>query len=791
MPNETVAGLLISIDGNTVKLRSELDKARASTRAAAADMKGSMQDARGGVMVLGEEIGVHLPRHVQRFIASMPGVAAAMSAAFSLLAVIAIGAALFAAGKKAFEYGEKMKNAAREATRATEDFTGKLHLANLEHEVRLAKMDEEIAKLEHKPGNGLASSLAEARLEAYKLGEELRKDVEQAHKLIEEKLSANWFQRVTTGAAGNKGTLTQLDEYEAKGETVAKIIDPVERAKQLQALTAKKLQDLHEEITSRVRLQELQTRKGPWTKQQVDSGEFEEMKGLQKRFGQGDQSKVLSGLSAFHDMVQEQYQSSADTLEDIQTTGRLNTDKNAARALSEAHAAAQRQMKAFEDELAQKKELGQVSFQDEDWYWAEKQKALRTGSENYLAIQRKLGALHQQILRAQVENEKFIAQEWVRATREYNEAMKKQADVDLGRGEASKLTPWIQKENASDLSALMAKEDERTGRIRKTTAAYIEQQAAVAKLNRELQNAKDKQDMIAKKPQAEWSATSNPETAANTVLLAQGKLDVGNKQLDFLRQGQQFGTQMSDFLSVWAEKATNLDAIFGELFTHSLNSFNDTISKMATGQYKAGDWKKAGQSIFGDISKKGLEGAEGGLMKMIPGLGGLGKLGTKGNPMYTRSADGPGKGFATSGATAKGGGGWLAGLLKAFGGGGGGVGGGGSTVTDSGSTFMGGGSMAMADGGLMSPGSFYLTGERGKELVQVGSTSRINNAGDTNRILGAGGGGDVTHNHYYDCRGTDPSLTQANMERMQRQTDARASLIAAHVNRETYLRSAH
>jgi len=65
----------------------------------------------------------------------------------------------------------------------------------------------------------------------------------------------------------------------------------------------------------------------------------------------------------------------------------------------------------------------------------------------------------------------------------------------------------------------------------------------------------------------------------------------------------------------------------------------------------------------------------------------------------------------------------------------------------------------------MRPGDWYLTGEQGPELLQVGNTSRINNARDTASMFGSGG---VTHNHSWniDARGAnDPAAINAAVER--------------------------
>jgi hypothetical protein len=67
---------------------------------ASEQIQGSMSEARGEVALLGEEIGIRLPRHVRSFVASMPGVGEALSAAFSATAVLFLLQALAQATDK-------------------------------------------------------------------------------------------------------------------------------------------------------------------------------------------------------------------------------------------------------------------------------------------------------------------------------------------------------------------------------------------------------------------------------------------------------------------------------------------------------------------------------------------------------------------------------------------------------------------------------------------------------------------------------------------------------------------
>lgn len=80
--------------------------AQAGTEIAAGMEKAnfSMREAKGSAALLGEEIGVHINRHVAGFIATLPGVGEAMSAAFSAVAIIAIIELIAKATEKLTEF---------------------------------------------------------------------------------------------------------------------------------------------------------------------------------------------------------------------------------------------------------------------------------------------------------------------------------------------------------------------------------------------------------------------------------------------------------------------------------------------------------------------------------------------------------------------------------------------------------------------------------------------------------------------------------------------------------------
>jgi len=85
--------LSVDLQTKTATFQSGLSDAAKSARGAFTEIKGgsgemgravsgNMMEARHGVMLLGEEFGIHLPRALTSFIASIGPIGAAMEAAF-------------------------------------------------------------------------------------------------------------------------------------------------------------------------------------------------------------------------------------------------------------------------------------------------------------------------------------------------------------------------------------------------------------------------------------------------------------------------------------------------------------------------------------------------------------------------------------------------------------------------------------------------------------------------------------------------------------------------------------
>jgi len=111
--------LSVDLQTKTATFQSGLAGAARSARGAFTDIKsgsgemgrevsGHMSEARHGVMMLGEEFGIHLPRGLTTFIASLGPVGAAMEAAFPFLAIILGATLLLEHLHSMHEAGEKL-----------------------------------------------------------------------------------------------------------------------------------------------------------------------------------------------------------------------------------------------------------------------------------------------------------------------------------------------------------------------------------------------------------------------------------------------------------------------------------------------------------------------------------------------------------------------------------------------------------------------------------------------------------------------------------------------------------
>jgi phage-related minor tail protein len=201
------------------------------------------------------------------------------------------------------------------------------------------------------------------------------------------------------------------------------------------------------------------------------------------------------------------------------------------------------------------------------------------------------------------------------------------------------------------------------------------------------------------------------------------------------------------------------------LVTTTLHSLNEQLINGMMG--KGTNFKQFGSDVFKNVANTSLQKGEGALMGMIPGMG---KMGTKSNPMHV-IMDGAGAAGKAAGAIA------------------GAVGGATTAATSKvGSVF---GSMLssilpmLADGGFMNGPA--IVGENGPELFNPSVPGQI----IPNYKLNTGSGSGDIHFHpgAIDARGSsDPAAVEAAVQRGIRAAAPHIMAGSVHANRETQKR---
>ena len=170
---------------------------------------GSMMEARHGVMLLGEEFGVHLPRALTSFIASIGPVGAAMEAAFPFLAIVVGATLLLEHLSKLKEEGQALTNSQLNFGTAVSNVLNGLNDKLLQAGIRadelrgdhLAALNKELQLIDHQSMSELVQAF---------------NAVAKASDSTFAQLKTSWYQ----WGAGSAGAKAALDEFKAKYESL-------------------------------------------------------------------------------------------------------------------------------------------------------------------------------------------------------------------------------------------------------------------------------------------------------------------------------------------------------------------------------------------------------------------------------------------------------------------------------------------------------------------------------------------------------------------------------------------
>ncbi len=199
-----VGTIRISLVASTTAFDGPLDKSQQKARNAAKGIQDSfdgidLSDAKAGLMVLDEELGIHIPRHVTALISQLPGLQTAFAAAFPLLAVVAVGKAIGDMVEKEQKHAEEMARQREEVTglaSAMELHANALEISNL-------KLQDQIRLLTGKPAVNGPKELALETEDALK---KLEKEYDAAIAKIGQFATANQQGMIMTALTGDDGS---------------------------------------------------------------------------------------------------------------------------------------------------------------------------------------------------------------------------------------------------------------------------------------------------------------------------------------------------------------------------------------------------------------------------------------------------------------------------------------------------------------------------------------------------------------------------------------------------------
>lgn len=157
-------------------------------------MKNSLGEARGEAALLGEAFGIHLPRHVRNFLAELPGVSQALSAAFSATAVLFIANAVV-------DLSKKLSEAVAEFVYANSVWD--------ESQKSVVSLNSQLGELE-KEYAALKKQADDYGKSALQLASEQRGEVKQSAQELNKELQAEIDQFKALTKAENEHTKTRL-----------------------------------------------------------------------------------------------------------------------------------------------------------------------------------------------------------------------------------------------------------------------------------------------------------------------------------------------------------------------------------------------------------------------------------------------------------------------------------------------------------------------------------------------------------------------------------------------------
>ena len=718
----------VEFSARTAKVVTGMEEAKRATRQAAREMKADINEAKASIALLGEEVGVKLPRHLRSFVAELPGVASAMAAAFNGAAILGLGMIAVEQAKKVYEFVHSLQ----EMGEKTNEEFAKLHKSTAATTDDLIKTNAElantIAKFEGRKENKLAVQLAEAASAAATLAKQLQAVDEQEMKIFGDE-GVSWMKGKAAGMLPTGDLLDHVKQFNK------------ERA------------DIEDEATEKIRAARLANDEAA-----AKEAESERDKQLAVKYQQEmDWSKKtmtdLQKLQTRHEA------GAAVTIAPGLTAAGLFADPTQAILLLTKHMGALNDATLLQGELAQNAALHITQMGETGLSAAERLKKAQEEQmrmiTSMISADQFAAAAKERITDAltktwlddehkRQEEEKHSAELEKQATAEFIKAQKEMQEA------ASEAQKSIRQEAADSFALTEQDEQTKVAMAQESNAQRIANlRAAMAEREQVVQQAfadeaalydegSAKQQEVQREALKDAAAYARETAALNREALESG---IGGAMTEMVRKAMDTASQMRD------------------IFTSMVNGINDQLVNIMTGKrVTSRDWSNMFGGVASQAAHAGLTSAEGYAMKAL-GIGGKPDGSTSGKALWVRNAENIKKAGSDIANLAKGSPdpststmGGLSGWLNAHTGG-----------------FFGSVLSALvphASGGPVIPGGAYLVGERGPEPFFPGVSGSV---GTNAAMRRAFGNGVTIHMGGIDARGaTDPAAVHASVHRAMR-----------------------
>jgi hypothetical protein len=593
----------------------------------------SMQAASASIRLLEGDMTRNV-RAVEKFITTIPGVGAALQAAFPVIGVVAF---LGVIGKVAEEIAKaknelaQVRNVANEAfatlTEGAQKNADSLRVTN-------DKLEQQIAMMEHKPVNNLALALDEARLRADELAASLNKDYEAFKKVIEQSQSSVLNNLLGNGVDKKLGsdmqnqlanirTLArqQRDELKAGNQGAAADTGNKLRAAQDASLSfADQQTGVRNEI--------------------ANAGDPDFKSSYLKKQGMN-----LDAISAFKDLVSSQ--------EDVADQQNRNTKDEstkqqleAAKAMSEAQKKAQELLlKQDEEQLKAENAFNKLTINEEIAFWNARIAAFSRGSDQYMQVQNKIYDLIAKRPSLTTENRKNQAAAGKSAVEGSDllaaggSALSKinAGDMEKALRDAEKFaaieskTADVQARNASAFNEMAINISLAQGTMSELDAAQVraalhaqDHEDALKRITAELELQKD----LINDPRSQMSDEQKSDALRDANQKANEQRDAVNGQ--FATQNasdkqsirdQQLGPAMQDTVRGMAQDWSNMTRSILQTMTRAIDSFNNDIAAAITGHGSKASFGRTFSQAGEGLVKTGLQKGEAELIGSIFGKG--------------------------------------------------------------------------------------------------------------------------------------------------------------------------